>query len=70
VSSLPLTLLKEEDVIDLLDKIPNYLKKEGYFVQYQYSLGKYRLLKQKFARVNVDFTLRNVPPSFVYKCIV
>jgi len=70
VSSLPLTLLKEEDVIALLDKIPNYLKKEGYFVQYQYSLGKYRLLKQKFSRVNVDFTLRNVPPSFVYKCVV
>ncbi len=70
ISSLPLTLLKEEEVISLLEKIPNFLKQDGCFVQYQYSLGKYKVLKQKFEKVNVDFTLRNLPPSFVYKCYV
>ncbi len=70
VSSLPLTLLDEKDVIVLLEKIPNFLKQDGCFVQYQYSLEKYRLLKQKFSRVKVDFTLINVPPSFVYKCYI
>jgi len=70
VSSLPLTLLNEEDVIVLLEKIPNYLKQGGCFVQYQYSLEKYRLLKKKFSRVKLDFTLINVPPSFVYKCYI
>jgi len=70
ISSLPLTLLKEDDVVSLLDKMPQYLKKNGCFVQYQYSLGKYRLLKQKFNEVAIDFTLRNVPPSFVYKCYI
>ena len=70
ISSLPLTLLKEEEVISLLEKISKFIKKEGCFVQYQYSLGKYKMLKKKFAKVNVDFTLRNVPPSFVYKCVV
>lgn len=70
VSSLPLTLLKEEDVDLLLRKVPTFLQKEGCFVQYQYSLGKYKLLKEIFNNVDIGFTFRNVPPTFVYKCYI
>lgn len=68
ISSLPLALLDENDVLMLLEKILKFLKQDGCFIQYQYSLDKYKLLKQNFSKVKVDFTLINIPPSFVYKC--
>ena len=68
ISSLPLTLLKESEIDVLLNKVLRYLKKGGIFVQYQYSLGKYRRLKKIFDKVDVDLTIRNLPPAFIYKC--
>ena len=70
ISSLPLAILKEEEKKSLLGKIKTNLKEGGAFVQYQYSLGSYKELKRLFRRVDVELTLRNVPPAFVYKCYV
>ena len=69
ISSLPLTLFKETDIINLLSQVKKYLKPGGSFVQYQYSLGKYNQLKEYFSGVDLDITLRNVPPAFVYRCL-
>jgi phospholipid N-methyltransferase len=68
ISSLPLTLFDEEHVEILLSKVQEHLKKGSYFIQYQYSLGQFFKLKKTFDSVNVQFTFRNVPPAFIYKC--
>lgn len=68
VSSLPLALLKEKEVEDLLKKAYLYLKKGGVFIQYQYTPSAYNQLVKVFDRVQVDFTFRNFPPAFIYKC--
>jgi phospholipid N-methyltransferase len=68
ISSLPLTLFDEEHVDILLSKVQQHLKRGSYFIQYQYSLGQFFKLKKAFDSVDVQFTFRNVPPAFIYKC--
>ena len=68
VSSLPLQLFSDKDIEKLLQKVKKYLNVGGMFVQYQYSLGKYNTIKNIFPKTNLNFTLINLPPAFVYKC--
>lgn len=68
VSSLPLSLFEEEDIELLLNKINATMKPNGKFIQFQYSLGKYSILKNFFPKINLDFTLLNLPPAFIYSC--
>lgn len=68
VSSLPLTLLKQREVLTLLIKVKERLKPGGLFIQYQYSLGKLNELKRVFQDVSIDYTILNIPPAFVYTC--
>jgi len=68
VSSLPLAMIPNDDLAILFEKIPNYLDADGSFLQYQYSLNKYKFLKNIFSEVKLGFTLTNLPPAFVYKC--
>jgi phospholipid N-methyltransferase len=68
ISSLPLAILPKADLETLFEKIPLYLINNGSFVQYQYSLNKYKYLKSVFNSVKLDFTPINLPPAFIYKC--
>lgn len=68
ISSLPLSIIPKKDLTILFKKIPKYLINNGSFVQYQYSLGKYKFLKNVFDSVKLDFTLTNLPPAFIYRC--
>lgn len=68
VSSLPLSLLEDNEIRELLKKIKYYIKPNGIFIQYQYSLRKYKVLKQTFDKINVSLIIRNFPPAFIYKC--
>jgi len=68
VSSLPLSLFDEKDIDLLLSKINSTMKPNGKFIQFQYSLGKYNVIKKKFPKINLDFTLFNLPPAFIYSC--
>ncbi len=68
VSSLPLALFKSHEKSDFLKTCSSYLKPEGSFLQYQYSLNSYKKLKQNFNKVGLGFTLINVPPAFIYEC--
>lgn len=68
VSSLPLALFSKSDTEDLLGLMTDLLKPKGIFIQYQYSLGSYRMMKDIFDDVRLSFTLRNTPPAFVYTC--
>ncbi len=68
VSSLPLAMIPNDDLEILFEKIPKYLATDGRFLQYQYSLNKYKFLKNIFSEVKLGFTLTNLPPAFVYRC--
>ena len=68
ISSLPLAILPKADLDVLFKKIPQYLINDGSFVQYQYSLNKYKFLKSVFDNVTLGFTPINLPPAFIYKC--
>lgn len=70
ISSLPLSLFKKQDVNALLQQVKRGLKPNGKFVQYQYSLANYNMIKKSFPKVSLDLTLYNIPPAFVYHCTI
>ena len=69
VSSLPLALIDDVVVQNILSSIGSNLKAGGRFLQYQYSLANYSDVKPLFSDVKLGFALRNMPPAFVYDCI-
>lgn len=68
ISSLPFTVIPKEIKTPIIDNCVSYLKDDGMFVQFQYSLNAMRMLNDKFKNVKLDFTPLNFPPAFVYKC--
>ena len=68
VSSLPLSMIPQPVKEDIIRKAQSLLRPEGQFLQYQYALQDYSLLKDNFSDVSVSFTLANLPPAFVYSC--
>lgn len=66
VSGLPLANINGTEKTGILDACMRILKPYGSYIQFQYSLNDFGLLKRTFAQVNCDFTLRNFPPAFVY----
>jgi len=69
VSSLPLALIDDDVVDNILASVDSNLREGGRFLQYQYSLANYGNMKPFFRDVKLRFTLRNMPPAFVYECI-
>ena len=69
VSSLPLALIEDHVVQDILSTVGRNLRDGGRFLQYQYSLANYNDVKPLFKDVKLHFTLRNMPPAFVYECV-
>lgn len=68
VSCLPLAIMDDTLVERILAVTHASLGPEGTFVQYQYSLRHRRALEERYPEVRLDFTLRNIPPAFVYAC--
>lgn len=68
VSSLPLAVIPDDVKDEIVTEAMKYLKPEGQYIQFQYSLNDRKLLKDNFAEVKVDFAAINLPPAFVYKC--
>jgi phospholipid N-methyltransferase len=61
-------LLDKSDINDMIDKVQQYMKPNGMFIQYLYSLSRYRFFKRRFDKVGLKMTLLNVPPAIVYRC--
>lgn len=70
VSSLPLSMIPQEVKEEILKQARIVLGPDGEFFQYQYALQDYSLLKGYFSRVSVSFTMANLPPAFIYSCVV
>ncbi|GIS50843.1 MAG: hypothetical protein Ct9H90mP25_2770 [Gammaproteobacteria bacterium] len=68
VSSLPLAY-KKRLLSNFLSSARSNLKEGGRFLQYQYSLANYGDMKPIFSDIKLKFTLRNMPPAFVYDCL-
>ncbi|MCB9082289.1 MAG: methyltransferase domain-containing protein [Lewinellaceae bacterium] len=67
-SSLPLTLFPKREVKAFLAKVVDSLNPGGKFIQYQYSMHQYFMMKKFFKSVELRFTLLNLPPAVVYSC--
>ncbi|MCP9236801.1 class I SAM-dependent methyltransferase [Lewinella sp. JB7] len=68
VSSLPLSMIEQPVKEEIIRQSQRILRPRGRFLQYQYALQDYGLLKDNFTDVSVSFTLKNLPPAFVYSC--
>jgi phosphatidylethanolamine/phosphatidyl-N-methylethanolamine N-methyltransferase len=68
ISSLPLAMIPNGIVRNILHVVKKVLSPAGAFVQYQYSLNAYKKLKATFRNVDVNFTPINIPPAFVFVC--
>jgi len=68
ISSLPLAIFPEELQKSILLVSERSLAPAGKFIQFQYSLQAKSELQNLFHHVDVDFTLSNIPPAFVYTC--
>ncbi len=71
ISGLPLSILPKKLSESILIESHKVLKKEGRFVQFQYSLDYYKKLKKIFNKKNVSLNFEpiNFPPAFIYSCI-
>ena len=68
ISSLPLMVLPEKLRINIVKSSHDILKPKGTYMQFQYSLQSKKLLESVFDSVSVRFTIKNLPPAFVYTC--
>lgn len=69
VSSLPLSIMEDLVVNSVIDAVASALRPGGRFVQYQYTLSNFEDIKPAFSEAKVRFTLRNIPPAFIYDCV-
>jgi phospholipid N-methyltransferase len=69
ISSLPLAIIPMSVVRSILTQARDMLKPGGYYMQYQYSLKSFGVLKQLFRKVSRRYEVRNVPPAVIYACL-
>ncbi len=68
VSSLPLAMIPNNIVKNILSVVTQVLKPEGAYIQFQYSLNAYKKLRDTFKNVDLTFTPMNIPPAFIFTC--
>lgn len=68
VSSLPLSIIPKGVKAEIIQQSMEALKPAGHYLQFQYALQDYKLLKYYFNSVKVSFTAANLPPAFIYTC--
>ncbi|WP_405154499.1 class I SAM-dependent methyltransferase [Paenibacillus sp. FSL K6-0108] len=68
VSGLPFASLPTDVSLDILGKSRQYLKQDGRFITFQYTLIKRGLLKQFFGNVSITRVYLNLPPAYVFSC--
>lgn len=68
VSGLALANFRPDDKAELMASVHTVLADDGVFVQFQYLPESYCLLRRLYERVDLGFTLFNLPPALVYRC--
>lgn len=69
LSSLPLSILPKEIPNNILEESKKSLQNGGMFIQYQYTLIYYGIVKKIFNNnLALEVEFLNFPPAFVYIC--
>lgn len=68
VSSLPLAIMDKKVINAVLESARENLRPGGHFLQYQYSLKNFEDVRPVFSNAKIRFTVRNMPPAFIYEC--
>lgn len=68
VSGLPFASLPNDVSSDILKQTKKYLKEDGKFITFQYTLLKKDFIEQYFNEVNIKREFRNVPPAYIFCC--
>lgn len=68
ISTLPFASLPREVSRRIFKEIGGHLRKNGKFLQFQYSLLSKKDITQLFNQEpKIDFEFRNIPPAFIYE---
>lgn len=68
VSGLPFASLPQNISSAILEKTQKFLREDGKFITFQYTLLKKNFIKQYFNVVNIKMEVRNMPPAYVFSC--
>ena len=68
VSGLPFASLPKSISETILRKTSIYLKEDGDFITFQYSLFKKKFIEKFFSKMNTKLVFRNLPPAYVLDC--
>jgi phospholipid N-methyltransferase len=68
VSGLPFASLPQSVSSAILFKTRMYLKEDGKFITFQYTLLKKGFIQQYFADICIKREIRNIPPAYVFCC--
>jgi len=68
VSGLPFASLPNNVSSNILKQTQKYLKEDGKFITFQYTLLKKDFIEQYFREIKIKRELRNVPPAYVFCC--
>ena len=68
ISTLPFASLPRKISQNIFEQIKHHLKKNGKFLQFQYSLFSKKDFNKFFEeKPTIDFVLLNLPPAFIYE---
>ena len=69
VSGVPFALFTGRERHEILTKSSNLLNPGGRFVAFGYTTHLIPMLKDYFSDVDIQFEMRNLPPSFVFTAL-
>lgn len=69
ISSLPLMIFSDELRKNVVQESFDCIKHKGKYIQFQYSTQSKKLLQSYYEDVSIKFTIKNIPPAFVYTCL-
>lgn len=68
VSGLPFASLPQNVAVNILMQTKKCLAPAGQFITFQYSMLKWRMIGEFFAKIEVVREIRNIPPAYVLRC--
>ena len=69
ISGVPFALFSGRERHEILTKTSNHLNPGGRFVAFGYTTHLIPMLKDYFSDVDIQFEVRNLPPSFVFTAL-
>lgn len=68
ISGLPFASLPQNVSCAILQKTHKYIKKDGKFITFQYTMLKKSFIQQYFGEIDIKREVRNLPPAYVFSC--